>query len=360
MKQKNHKEINSFRRISLMTVVAVYFLILVGGIVRSTGSGMGCPDWPKCFGSVIPPTSVDQLPKNYQEIYLEKRLAKNERFVATLEKLGFENAAYRIATDKSILVEQEFNATKTWIEYVNRLIGVVIGLFIILTVWRSFKLWSRDKWIPTLSVLSLILVLFQGWIGSLVVSTNLLEWMITLHMILALVLVALLLYINHRALHLDGEENAINRVPLKLKTLLIVGTLLMLAQVVMGTQVREHIDQIAFQLGGLMRDTWVESAGLIFIIHRSFSLILLAIHVLYFFWVFRYTHRKSSTNLWSQVLVLLILLEIASGIGMAYFAIPAFLQPIHLLIGSLIIGVQFILILQLKTQKGLTIISTPS
>ncbi|MFL0685693.1 MAG: COX15/CtaA family protein [Algoriphagus aquaeductus] len=184
---------------STWTVIAVYFLILVGGIVRSTGSGMGCPDWPKCFGSVIPPTSENQLPKNYQEIYLEKRLAKNERFVATLEKLGFTKTANEIANDKSILVEEEFNATKTWIEYINRLIGVLIGLLIIATLWKSLSLWSLDKWIPINSGIALVLVLFTGWIGSIVVSTNLLHWMITFHMLLALALVAVLLYANHRS-----------------------------------------------------------------------------------------------------------------------------------------------------------------
>lgn len=348
MNQSTNNAINSFRRVSALTVIAVYFLILVGGIVRSTGSGMGCPDWPKCFGSVIPPTSVDQLPKNYQEIYLQKRIAKNERFVATLEKIGFEKTANRIANDKSILVEEEFNATKTWIEYINRLIGVVIGLFILLTVWKSFKLWKVDKWIPINALISLVLVLFTGWIGSIVVSTNLLSWMITFHMLLALALVAVLLYINHRSERLQVNRGVKLDVPAKVQWVLIIGTVLMLVQVVLGTQVREQIDQVAVSFGDMLREEWVENVGITFIIHRSFSLILLGVHILYFFWAFRYSVRNSKVNLWSQLLMFVLVFEIASGIGMAYFGIPAFLQPIHLLLGSLILGIQFMLILQLR------------
>ncbi|WP_245579267.1 COX15/CtaA family protein [Algoriphagus mannitolivorans] len=331
-----------------MTVVAVYFLILVGGIVRSTGSGMGCPDWPKCFGSIVPPTSVDQLPENYQEIYLNIRLAKNERFVALLEKLGFTETAQRIANDKSILVEEEFNAVKTWIEYINRLIGVVIGLFILLTVWKSFKLWTIDKWIPINSLFALVLVLFTGWIGSIVVSTNLLAWMITFHMLLALALVGVLLYVNHRAQRLQPSQGVAVDVPTKVQLMLIIGTVLMLVQVVLGTQVREEIDRISFALGDLLREEWIERSGVVFLIHRSFSLAILGVHLIYFLWAFKYAARKSKVSLWSQVLIGLVLLEIATGIGMAYFGIPAMLQPIHLLLGSLILGVEFVLILQLK------------
>ncbi len=294
MSPNTKKQVNSFRRISFLTVIAVYFLILVGGIVRTTGSGMGCPDWPKCFGSVIPPTNVDQLPANYQDIYLQKRIAKNERFVATLEKLGFYETANQIANDKSILIEQEFNPVKTWIEYINRLIGVLIGFFIILTVWKSFPLWKQDKWIPILSVAALVLVLFQGWIGSLVVSTNLLHWMITFHMMLAILQVMLLIYLYHRAGNLQTGKGVEMDVPSKIEWVLISALILMLVQVILGTQVREEIDQISASLGNMMRGTWIEQLGLPFFIHRSFSLILLGVHLLYFFWAFKYVLRKSS------------------------------------------------------------------
>jgi cytochrome c oxidase assembly protein subunit 15 len=120
---------------------------------------------------------------------------------------------------------------------------------------------------------------------------------------------------------------------------------------VLGTQVREQIDQVATDLGFMLRGKWLERVGLDFLIHRSFSLVLLAVHVLYFVWAFKYTLRKSQINIWSQVLIILIVLEIASGAGMAYFGIPAFLQPLHLLVGALIIGVQVILILHFRAQR---------
>jgi cytochrome c oxidase assembly protein subunit 15 len=352
MSPSTKKSINSYRRLSGITVVAVYFLILVGGIVRSTGSGMGCPDWPKCFGSIIPPTSVDQLPANYQEIYLEKRLAKNDRFVATLSKLGFTATAEQLANDKTIQVEEEFNATKTWIEYINRLIGVVIGLLILATLIKSLSLWSQDKWIVGTAFFALVLVTFTGWVGSIVVSTNLLAWMITFHMLLALALVAMLLYSHRRASRLLSEKNSTHPMPKKILWLLISVSFLMLIQVVLGTQVREGIDRVSFAMGNLLREEWIGRVGVVFLIHRSFSLVLLGLHVLYFILAFKFSTRSTSLNNWNQVLLALLVIEIASGVGMAYFGLPAYLQPIHLLFGSLILGVQFILMLQLKDQTN--------
>ncbi|UJP67045.1 COX15/CtaA family protein [Mongoliitalea daihaiensis] len=354
MKQKPfNQSVGSFRRISLITVLAVYFLILVGGVVRSTGSGMGCPDWPKCFGSLVPPTSVDQLPSDYQDIYLEKRLAKNDRFVAQLESLGFSKKAEEIRNDKSILVEEEFNPVKTWIEYLNRLVGAVIGLLILITMIRSFPLWKVDKVIPALAVFNLLLVLFQAWIGSIVVSTNLLPWMITLHMVLALLIVCLLIYLYYRANRLVKDRLEVTDNPSYLFNVLLAGFILMIGQVILGTQVREAVDQVAFQFGGLVRSEWVDNLGISFLIHRSYSLLILFIHVYFVYRIYKLTLRNSVLFKLTQLLVVVLMVEILSGVGMAYFAIPAFLQPIHLLFGSLLIGIQFLLLLKLSDQKQL-------
>jgi cytochrome c oxidase assembly protein subunit 15 len=266
--------------------------------------------------------------------------------------LGFKETANQLANDKSIQVEEEFNATKTWIEYINRLIGVVIGLLILATLLKSFSLWSQDKWITITAFLSLVLVAFTGWIGSIVVSTNLLAWMITVHMLLALALVAVLLYSHRRAARLLATKQVTNPMPRKIFGLLLVASILMLIQVILGTQVREGIDRVSFAMGNMLREEWVGKVGLVFLVHRSFSLVLLALHVLYFVWAFKFSPRHSALTYWNQVLLLLILLEIVSGMGMAYFGVPAFLQPVHLLFGSMILGVQFILMLQLKEQSN--------
>jgi heme a synthase len=355
MNQDFTKKINRFRRISLVTVLAVYFLILVGGIVRSTGSGMGCPDWPKCFGSFVPPTNVDQLPTDYQDIYLEKRLQKNEKFAAQLASLGFKSKAAEIQNDPAIRIEQEFNPVKTWIEYLNRLVGAVIGVLVLLTVFRSLSLWPLDKSITLLSIFNLLLVLFQAWIGSIVVSTNLLPWMITVHMVIALVIVCLLLFTHYKAYNAVYPTYFKTSRPGKLFNLLLICLILMGIQVVMGTQVRESIDTVAIQFGNFFREKWIDELGFVFLFHRSYSILLLALHLLFLYWVYKYSQRSANIFKWTQLLLLFIFVEILSGVSMAYFAIPAFLQPIHLLFGSLIIGTQFVILLQLNDQRKLNI-----
>jgi cytochrome c oxidase assembly protein subunit 15 len=162
-----------FVRLNLITIIITLLLILAGGIVRSTGSGMGCPDWPKCFGQYVPPTSVTQLPAGYEQKLLAGRIEKNERFARTLEKMGKVELAAKIREDKSILVTGEFNAAQTWTEYGNRLMGAITGFFLLGLAVFSFTYRKTGKRVIVLSIANLFLVAFQAWLGSIVVSTNL-------------------------------------------------------------------------------------------------------------------------------------------------------------------------------------------
>jgi cytochrome c oxidase assembly protein subunit 15 len=332
-------------KISFVTVLAVYFLIAVGGIVRSTGAGMGCPDWPKCFGSWVPPTSEAQLPPQYQEYYVQVRVEKNERLAATLSSMGFEAKANEILNDPAVKNEQAFNATKTWIEYLNRLVGAVIGFLILGTFISSLRYLKSKPLLPLFSFLTLVLVLFQAWVGSLVVSTNLLEWMITVHMLIALLIVGMLIWIYYRAEEEDPNFSFSGNALLRIKPVTILFLVMLVGQVVLGTQVREEVDAIASSLSYELRNTWIESLGLSFKIHRSYSIALLLV----FAWMVRsYKDGIRSDRRLRDLFVFLALtmgISILTGVTMAYFSIPAFAQPLHLLLGSLLVGIQYYLVL---------------
>ena len=337
----NSTATKGYRKLCLSTLVAVYFLILAGGIVRTTGSGMGCPDWPKCFGTWIPPTSVNQLPSDYKEKFAALRDNKNQKFARYLTVLGFKKTANAILTDDSILVEADFNVVKTWIEYVNRVLGVVIGFLIVALFFRSTKFRKARPSLFWVALATLILVIVQGWFGSIVVSTNLTSWTITIHMLLAFVLIALLvwLYIN------SGEQQPIIVVP-SLKVILVVCMMLLLCQVILGTEVRASIDRVSSLL--IPRENWISSVWAEFVIHRSFSWIVIIFNG---FLVVRLV-KTTGRNPLTVSLILLILLTVLTGVGMAYLAVPAVLQPIHLLLATVTFGVQFLLFLRLKMSQS--------
>ena len=97
--------------------------------------------------------------------------------------------ADKIINDPSINEAEEFNVFKTWTEYINRLIGAIVGFSLIFIFISSVNIKPFNSRLFILSLLSIILVFFQAWVGSIVVSTNLLPGLITFHVIVALVII---------------------------------------------------------------------------------------------------------------------------------------------------------------------------
>jgi cytochrome c oxidase assembly protein subunit 15 len=332
----------SFYRLSLTTLIAVYVLIAVGGIVRTTGSGMGCPDWPKCFGRWIPPTDVSELPEDYKSYYSEYRHKKNVRYARYLSALGFEETAQRLITDEAVREETEFNATKTWIEYFNRLTGATIGILILAVAVASWRFRKTEPRLTVVAVSTLLLVGFQGWIGAVVVSSNLTPWTITLHMFLALVIIGLLVYLVSKS----SEVGSFLSVPVA-RGLVLACLGVLIIQVLMGTEVREVIDQLAVRMD---RSEWIANLGADFVIHRSFSWVVM---ILVGALVVRLWLTQANRTL-ALALGLLVIITVLSGAGMAYWNVPAALQPLHLVLASVMFGTLVLLLMETNkfTKEG--------
>jgi cytochrome c oxidase assembly protein subunit 15 len=335
-----------FQSINLLTVLCLFVLILAGGVVRSTGSGMGCPDWPKCFDQYVPPTDASQIPAGYKDKYVKKREARNLKFAHTLDVFGYTDLALRIRNDKSILVPEEFNAAKTWTEYINRLIGVLSGFLLLFTAFFSFTYFKQKKRIVLLSILNVLLVVFQAWLGAIVVSTNLVPCIVTTHMLLALAILAISIYTYHQAKVIEGGVN------IKAKSfavlMAIAALVLSIVQITVGTEVRETVDAIAGRLQGQGRNTWLTDAGTIFYNHRDMAIAVLFANLILYAMIRKGFNRQSVQQQVMSFSFLIVMLQIVSGIILSYWSLPPYAQAIHIVLASLLFGAQFYLLLNLQ------------
>lgn len=319
------KALLHYRRLATITLAAVYFLILVGATVRASGAGMGCPDWPTCFGQWIPPTSEAQLPANYQEIYAE---------------LGY--------------ADTRFNVVKTWTEYMNRLVGVTIGFLILLTAIYSWPLRHLDRSIPITSVAAFLMVGFQGWLGARVVASNLQPGMITLHMLMALAIVAALIFALAQARRGIMAGQPVTAIDPRFSKWLYIVLGMTLLQVAMGTQVREMTDFIREAQGEELRGSWIEFMPWFFYVHRSFSALVLFANL----WLVKLLvdslgWQHSITRLTFAMLIV-IGLAIGSGATLGHLGMPALIQPTHLLAATLLFGLQFLIWMSYRHSQAAT------
>jgi heme a synthase len=337
-----------FLRFATFTLIALYALIFIGGLVRATGSGMGCPDWPKCFGKLVPPTSVDELPENYLEVYVAKRKAKNERIANFMAAVGFPEVHDQIVAEAAVYQGEAFNPLKTWIEYINRLAGALIGLFILLTVFFSFPIRKKYPGILAASILGLVLTLVQAFLGSIVVSTNLIPATITMHMLFSLLMVGALLF---GIVKVQAESLSTFTSHQKLIPLIWINLILGLVQIVLGTQIREKVDVLKINpVEGIGFVERLNAMAPYLELHRllAFGLVISTILL-----IIRANKDMcaSIVNFAVKLCGAIIALSMLTGIILYSYDIPAFAQPLHLTFGTILCGAHLLLLMVVWHSK---------
>jgi cytochrome c oxidase assembly protein subunit 15 len=299
--------LDRFQRWALVTTAVTYAVIGLGGLVRATGSGLGCPDWPKCFDRWIPPLSVADVPPHI---------------------------------DPAL-----FNFAKAWTEYVNRLVGVSTGLVIFLTLIFAIKDHRGNKRILYPTILAFILVGVEGWIGGRVVKSKLSPPVLTIHLLFAVIIAGLLLYATVHAFSHTFAKTADR----PLRRFAIATLVLALIQAGIGADFRGELQLLG--QAGIARELWIDNAGTIDIIHRVLAALTgVSVFALYF-----YAEKRAPNDRrihWTALIsVVLVVLQIACGLALVRFDLPPSMQFFHLWFGVMLLGALMVLVLLVDSER---------
>jgi protoheme IX farnesyltransferase len=141
--------VTRFQKLSALNVAMTLVLVTIGVFVRATGSGLGCPDWPFCYGQLLPP----------------------------------------------------FDDAKAWIEWIHRGVAATLGLLILTQALLAFRDHRDRRSILWPSVAAVALVGFQAWLGKVTVETGNSGESVTAHLATAMALLALLVYVLVRSFY---------------------------------------------------------------------------------------------------------------------------------------------------------------
>lgn len=328
-------------RLAWLALISLIVLIFAGAIVRVTGSGLGCPDWPTCWGCLIPPTNVDQI--DVEKLDLDK----------------FKTHAARKGIDPNLItrdtVLESFDPMHTWIEFINRLASLPLGFASLLLVLFSFTAKRNKKWIVGLSVFCLLDVLVNAVMGAMVVRSGLKPGIITLHMALAFLLIAVLVTI----IWLSRPESSDVEIPSsqrsRLKIVSIVFFLCLFGEGLLGSQLREQTDELAITAEteqGIEREKWGEelAATLIYKVHRSFSWSLLLTSGLLIFWAPRVEGWRVKEP---RLIFALVITMMLMGVILGHIAIFPVVQVLHVAMTAILLAVTWHWVMRLWSTHSI-------
>ena len=325
----------------LASLVFTYSLIFVGGLVRVSGSGMGCPDWPTCFGKLIPPTSIEQISWHPQaEFEVGDMIVHNGTLwisdfnFTTLAFFGSENWHPYEKHNYA-----KFNVMHTWIEYFNRLFGVTTGL--VITIAMLFSLFIRKRFpkVVVATMLAFLLTCVEGWVGATVVESNLAPIVITLHMLLALIIVSLLIYALLKV-KLDTQSSIlqtsyVSQIPLYLKILWGVTVL----EILLGTHMREGLENLRITFPDRSVDFLMSILGTFKYIHTGMGILLVSLTAILWNKIMMHSTPSISVIILMRSLLGLFIFQVGMGELMVFGEFSPSLRLLHMWGASLSIGV---------------------
>ena len=262
----------AYRRVTLLAVLALFFIVVTGGAVRLTDSGLGCPDWPACH---------------------------NDRLVA----------------------RWEYHAM---VEFVNRVVTGLVSVVVVVAVLGSMRRTPRRPDLTRYSLGLVAGVVGQIVLGGLTVLFDLAPQLVMGHFLLSMVLLWCAVVLHHRAGRPDDDVIVVASDP----ELVRVSRVLMAAAavaIVLGTVVTgagpHSGDETAVRLGVDPR----EAARL-----HGISVIILLLLVLYTVWGMRRTQAPPALLRRAEVLVGVLVAQTAVGYAQYFTGIPPLLVGIHI------------------------------
>jgi len=315
-----------YQRLAAAALASVLLLIFVGAIVRVTGAGMGCPDWPTCWGLLIPPTSVDQV--DFDRLPIEK----------------FQNKAERMGRDPATITREslrrDFNPRHVWTEFINRLFSLPVGFFTLAAFIASFGQRKVRPHVFWLSFAALLLVLANAWMGARVVYSGISPGVLSTHLALAMMLICVLTYCvwagtAHPAKLMMSGKGAHARMVLMALLVSIV------VEGIMGSQIREMTDQLSKAHLDAPRDSWIGELenSATYLIHRSFSWAILLITM--FAYATAKRNQPDGISPSQLGVMAIVLAQMILGLVMAQVHIYSWVQVLHVGLAAILLSLVF-------------------
>jgi cytochrome c oxidase assembly protein subunit 15 len=307
-----------FYKASIITVILLYILVLVGGFVRITGSGDDCPDWPKCYGSWVPPFTIDDIPA-------------------------------------------EFNPTEdkvygSWIEYFNRLVGVVLGLSMLYTFLKSFYVFKRDKVLFYGSLSSLLLIIISGWLGGQIATSidgqNIIyQHSVSIHLYVAILTTISLVYTTNRGFIVMFPNLEDNSTYSSIeKTLLLLIFIINLLLVFSGSYIRTFLDDnLLVNLPYFIRmEKYVYQTGLVKFIHPFLGFSMLTCAAILWNYIMNLSKSSKTVKLVVKFILYAICTQILIGECLRFNMIHESFRLYHLWLSSVILGLIIVAFQRIK------------